>query len=87
MRLRLTTLIAVLTLALAAAPAALAGGGGSLSPPGGSASPAERTLVRSLAVGMHQAGNYSGADVVDLTTGTTLYSHNATTPRIESSLE
>jgi serine-type D-Ala-D-Ala carboxypeptidase/endopeptidase (penicillin-binding protein 4) len=87
MRLRLTTLIAVLTLALAAAPAALAGGGGSLSPPGGSASPAARTLVRSLAAGMHQAGNYSGADVVDLTTGTTLYSHNASTPRLPASVE
>jgi serine-type D-Ala-D-Ala carboxypeptidase/endopeptidase (penicillin-binding protein 4) len=87
MRLRLTTLTAVLTLALAAAPAALAGGGGSLTPPGGSASPAGRTLVRSLAAGMRQAGNYSGADVVDLTTGTTLYSHNASTPRLPASVE
>ena len=79
--------IAVLALALTAAPAALAGGGGSLSPPGGSASPAERTLIRSLASGMRQAGNYSGADVVDLTTSTTLYSHNASTPRLPASVE
>jgi D-alanyl-D-alanine carboxypeptidase len=87
MRLRLTTLIAILALALAAAPAALAGGGGSLSPPGGSTSPAGRTLVRSMAAGMRRAGDYSGADVVDLTTGTTLYSHNASTPRLPASVQ
>ena len=87
MRLRLTTLIAFLALALVAAPAALAGGGGSLSPPGGSASPAGRTLVRSMAAGMRLAGDYSGAEVVDLTTGTTLYSHNASTPRLPASVQ
>jgi D-alanyl-D-alanine carboxypeptidase/D-alanyl-D-alanine-endopeptidase (penicillin-binding protein 4) len=89
MRFRLTTLIAVLTLALAAAPAALAGGSGSLSPPGGTTAtgPAERALVKSLATGMRQAGAYSGADVVDLTTGATLYSHNASTPRLPASVQ
>jgi serine-type D-Ala-D-Ala carboxypeptidase/endopeptidase (penicillin-binding protein 4) len=91
MRPRLTTLIAVLTLTLATAPAALAGGGGSgsLSPPGGTTAtgPAEHALVKSLAVGMRQAGVYSGADVVDLTTGATLYSHNASTPRLPASVQ
>jgi D-alanyl-D-alanine carboxypeptidase/D-alanyl-D-alanine-endopeptidase (penicillin-binding protein 4) len=73
--------------ALAVPPAALAGGGGSLSPPGGASSAAGRALVRSLAAGMRQAGVYSGADVVDLTTGTTLYSQHPTIPRLPASVE
>jgi D-alanyl-D-alanine carboxypeptidase/D-alanyl-D-alanine-endopeptidase (penicillin-binding protein 4) len=85
MRLRLATLVAIL--ALAAAPAALAGGGGSLNPPGAAGNPAQGALVRALTAGMHQAGDYSGADVVDLTTGTTLYSHNASTPRLPASVQ
>jgi serine-type D-Ala-D-Ala carboxypeptidase/endopeptidase (penicillin-binding protein 4) len=80
-------LAAILVLALAAAPAALAGGSGSLSPPGGASSPAGRALDRSLAVGMRRAGNYSGADVVNLTTGATLYSHNPATPRLPASVQ
>jgi D-alanyl-D-alanine carboxypeptidase/D-alanyl-D-alanine-endopeptidase (penicillin-binding protein 4) len=86
MRLRLAIPAAIL-LALTAAPAALAGGGGSLSPPGGATSPTGHALVRSLAAGMRQAGNYSGAEVVDLTTGATLYSHNASTPRLPASVQ
>jgi D-alanyl-D-alanine carboxypeptidase/D-alanyl-D-alanine-endopeptidase (penicillin-binding protein 4) len=86
MRRRLAMLAPILSLALATAPAALAGGSGSLSPPG-AATGAERTLVRALAAGMRQAGVYSGADVVDLTTGATLYSHNASTPRLPASVQ
>ena len=89
MRLRVTTPIAVLALTLAAAPTAFAGGGGSLSPPGGTSltDPGQRALVKSLAKGMRQAGAYSGAEVVDLTTGATLYSHNASTPRLPASVQ
>ena len=36
---------------------------------------------------MRQAGNYSGAYVVDLTTGATLFSHDADTPRLPASVE
>jgi serine-type D-Ala-D-Ala carboxypeptidase/endopeptidase (penicillin-binding protein 4) len=87
MRLRLITLGAVLALALGEAPAALAGGGGSLNPPGGAPGPTGGALVKSLATGMRRAGDYSGADVVDLTTGATLYSHNASTPRLPASVQ
>ena len=87
MRPRLITLGAVLALALAQAPAALAGGGGSVSPPGAPTTPAGRALTRSLATGMRHAGAYSGADVVDLTTGATLYSHNPSTPRLPASVQ
>jgi D-alanyl-D-alanine carboxypeptidase/D-alanyl-D-alanine-endopeptidase (penicillin-binding protein 4) len=89
MRLRLTTLIAVLTLALTAAATALAAGSGSLTPPGGAGEtgPGQHVLVKSLARGMRQAGVYSGADVVDLTTGTTLYSHRASARRLPASVQ
>jgi serine-type D-Ala-D-Ala carboxypeptidase/endopeptidase (penicillin-binding protein 4) len=89
MHLRLTTLIAVLALALAAAPTALAAGSAPLNPPGGTTAtgPAERALVRSLATGMRQAGAYSGADVIDLTTGATLYSDAASTARLPASVQ
>jgi serine-type D-Ala-D-Ala carboxypeptidase/endopeptidase (penicillin-binding protein 4) len=87
-------------IALATAPAAAAarraagsggGGGGALSQ-GGNPSPAPASqalssLKRSLNVGMRQAGHYSGAYVVDLTTDTELFSHNANTPRLPASVE
>jgi len=53
----------------------------------GAAAPAGRTLTGSLALGMRQAGAYSGAEVVDLTTGRTLYAHNATVGRLPASVE
>jgi serine-type D-Ala-D-Ala carboxypeptidase/endopeptidase (penicillin-binding protein 4) len=89
MHLRPTTLIAVLALALAAAPTAPADGSQSTGPTGGAApaGPAARALVKSLATGMRQAGVYSGADVVDLTTGATLYSHDASTARLPASVQ
>jgi serine-type D-Ala-D-Ala carboxypeptidase/endopeptidase (penicillin-binding protein 4) len=89
MRLRLTPLIAVLALSLAAVPAAFADSSRSLSTASGgaAASPAARALVKSLATGMRQAGAYSGAEVVDLTSGITLYSHNASTARLPASVQ
>jgi D-alanyl-D-alanine carboxypeptidase/D-alanyl-D-alanine-endopeptidase (penicillin-binding protein 4) len=89
MHLRLSMLIAVLALALATAPTALAGGSQSPPPSGGTTltTAAQRALVRSLATGMRQAGAYSGAKVVDLTTGATLYSHAATTARLPASVQ
>jgi serine-type D-Ala-D-Ala carboxypeptidase/endopeptidase (penicillin-binding protein 4) len=50
-------------------------------------SPSERSLVAGLNRGMHRAGPDSGALVVDLTTGQTLYSHNANTGRLPASVE
>ena len=50
-------------------------------------SPAERSLVAGLNRGMRQAGRYSGAYVVDLTAGQTLYAHNANTGRLPASVE
>jgi serine-type D-Ala-D-Ala carboxypeptidase/endopeptidase (penicillin-binding protein 4) len=71
-----------------------AGGGGALSQGGtpsprvgGTSSRALSSLKRSLNTGMRQAGNYSGADVVDLTTDRELFSHNANTPRLPASVE
>jgi D-alanyl-D-alanine carboxypeptidase/D-alanyl-D-alanine-endopeptidase (penicillin-binding protein 4) len=83
---------------LACVPGALganrAGGGGALgqggSPdpaPGGASSKAVASLKRSLNAGMRQAGNYSGAYVVDLTANQELFSHNANTPRLPASVE
>jgi serine-type D-Ala-D-Ala carboxypeptidase/endopeptidase (penicillin-binding protein 4) len=85
-------LAAVLTLA-ATAPAAHAAGGGSGLP--GTPPTAARTvgggrsaaLTRALNLGMREAGVYSGAMVADLSTGQTLYSHNATVPRLPASVE
>jgi serine-type D-Ala-D-Ala carboxypeptidase/endopeptidase (penicillin-binding protein 4) len=86
-------------IALATAPAAGAvtrasrsgRGGGSLNQNGDpSPAPDSRalsSLKRSLNTGLRQAGRYSGADVVDLTTGTELFSHNANTPRLPASVE
>jgi D-alanyl-D-alanine carboxypeptidase/D-alanyl-D-alanine-endopeptidase (penicillin-binding protein 4) len=50
-------------------------------------SPAEHSLVASLNRGMRQAGRYSGTLVVDLTTGQTLYAHNANVGRLPASVE
>lgn len=91
MRIRSTILPALLALTLppVAAPAAVAGGGGSLTPPSRptASSPAQRALDRSLAGGMRQAGAYSGAEVVDLTSGATLYSDRASTRRLPASVQ
>lgn len=92
----------MLAVALATAPAAAAathagggggggGGGGALNqggdPSSAPASKALSSLKRSLNAGMRQAGNYSGAYVVDLTAATELFSHNANTPRLPASVE
>jgi serine-type D-Ala-D-Ala carboxypeptidase/endopeptidase (penicillin-binding protein 4) len=72
---------ATLLLALGAAPALG-------QPPTMTAnSAAARSLDGSLNTGMRQAGRYSGAYVVDLTSGQTLYSHNANTGRLPASVE
>jgi serine-type D-Ala-D-Ala carboxypeptidase/endopeptidase (penicillin-binding protein 4) len=82
----LTALLAV-TAVLATAPVAAAQPalGGAGAP--GSAAAALQALTRSLALGMRQAGSYSGAYVVDLRTGQALYAHNATTGRLPASVE
>jgi D-alanyl-D-alanine carboxypeptidase/D-alanyl-D-alanine-endopeptidase (penicillin-binding protein 4) len=80
---------------LGAAPVALGSGGGGAIGGTGSGSvagkapstAATRSLTRSLGAGMREAGLYSGADVVDLSTGDTLYSHNADTGRLPASVE
>jgi D-alanyl-D-alanine carboxypeptidase/D-alanyl-D-alanine-endopeptidase (penicillin-binding protein 4) len=75
MRATIATLAAMLT--LGAAPAALAQGSAS----------AGRSLDGTLNAGMRQAGSYSGAYVVDLNTGQTLYFRNARTGRLPASIE
>jgi D-alanyl-D-alanine carboxypeptidase/D-alanyl-D-alanine-endopeptidase (penicillin-binding protein 4) len=100
MRSAAATLVSVLALTLGLAPAAsgqggggsvTGGGGGSVGAGGGTgqrgAVAAVRALDGALNHGMRQAGNFSGADVVDLTTGRTLFSHNATTERLPASVE
>jgi D-alanyl-D-alanine carboxypeptidase/D-alanyl-D-alanine-endopeptidase (penicillin-binding protein 4) len=79
----------MLMLAFGLAPGALARPGGKRSAhvPRSATTPAGRSLIRSLNRGMRQAGIYSGADVVDLTTGQTLYSHNGKTGRLPASVE
>jgi D-alanyl-D-alanine carboxypeptidase/D-alanyl-D-alanine-endopeptidase (penicillin-binding protein 4) len=90
-------------LALSSASAAFAaggggggGGGGAVGPGGSTSSPSPTvapsskplsTLKRALNAGMRQAGSYAGADVVDLTSGQTLFSHDADTPRLPASVE
>jgi D-alanyl-D-alanine carboxypeptidase/D-alanyl-D-alanine-endopeptidase (penicillin-binding protein 4) len=66
---------------------ALGQGGGPAPAPGGASSKAVASLRRSLNAGMRQAGNYSGAYVVDLTADQELFSHNANTPRLPASVE
>jgi D-alanyl-D-alanine carboxypeptidase/D-alanyl-D-alanine-endopeptidase (penicillin-binding protein 4) len=91
-------MLAVIALATASSAAAAThaasggGGGGGAVNQGANPSPAPASsalssLKRSLNVGMRQAGNYSGAYVVDLTAGTELFSHNANTPRLPASVE
>jgi D-alanyl-D-alanine carboxypeptidase/D-alanyl-D-alanine-endopeptidase (penicillin-binding protein 4) len=48
---------------------------------------AARAMVSGLNAGMRQAGSYSGAEVVDLSTGQTVYAHNATVGRLPASVE
>lgn len=68
--------------------ALLAGlGCAALGPVATAAATSRQALVRTLNSGMRAAGNYSGAYVVDLNTGQTLYSHNARTPRLPASVE
>ena len=77
-------------LALGCASAALGAGGGGVSSPSPTAapaSPAQTTLTRALNAAVRQAGRYSGAEVVDLTTGQTLFAHAADTPRLPASVE
>lgn len=47
----------------------------------------EQALTKALNRGMHEVGNYSGAYVLDLTTGQVLYSHNPQGPRLPASVE
>jgi D-alanyl-D-alanine carboxypeptidase/D-alanyl-D-alanine-endopeptidase (penicillin-binding protein 4) len=49
--------------------------------------PAQRALTKALTKGMHQEGAYSGAYVLDLTTGKPLFSSAAGTPRLPASIE
>ncbi len=44
-------------------------------------------FTRAMATGMHDAGAFSGAEVVDLSTGAVLYAHDADVPRIPASVE
>ncbi|MGH2888440.1 MAG: D-alanyl-D-alanine carboxypeptidase/D-alanyl-D-alanine endopeptidase [Solirubrobacteraceae bacterium] len=93
----------MLALTLAPAGAQASGGGSGLAPspgtggthgshgarPGAAArsTRAVRELRRGLNRGMRQAGAYSGAYVLDLTTGRTLYAHHANTGRMPASVE
>ena len=80
MRSTLATLGATLAMLAASATGAVA--------PAAQAQPsAGQALTRALNRGMRAAGNYSGTDVVDLTTGQTLYAHNARTQRLPASVE
>jgi D-alanyl-D-alanine carboxypeptidase/D-alanyl-D-alanine-endopeptidase (penicillin-binding protein 4) len=74
----------LLTLILLGSGTALASGGGSGL--GGSAA-GSAPLVRALNAGMRQAGAGSSAEVVDLSTGQTLYTRDANVPRIPASVE
>ncbi len=51
------------------------------------ATPAVRGLDRALNAGMRAAGQYSGAYVLDLTSGQVLYAHNARVGRLPASVE
>ena len=77
MRVFLATLGA--TFALLAGAAAVAGA----QPP----SPAQTALTQAIQGGLGQAGNQSGAYVLDLTTGQVLYSQAANTGRLPASVE
>jgi serine-type D-Ala-D-Ala carboxypeptidase/endopeptidase (penicillin-binding protein 4) len=47
----------------------------------------QHALTKALNKGMRDVGNYSGAYVLDLTTGQVLYSRNAQVPRLPASVE
>jgi D-alanyl-D-alanine carboxypeptidase/D-alanyl-D-alanine-endopeptidase (penicillin-binding protein 4) len=67
-----------------------AGGSGTSGASANAAAPATRAgrlLETYLNTGTREAGSYSGAEVVDLNTGQTLYSHDATTGRLPASVE
>lgn len=100
MRVAAATVAVVTIAALVAVPAALGGernrrvrdtGGGAVGlgrgPAPASSSRAVASLERSLSDGMRQAGDYSGAYVVDLTANRELYSRDANTPRLPASVE
>ena len=91
MRAAAAALLAALALTLSATPAALAQGGSPLSSGGsgatGGSNAAGHALTGALNLGMREAGVYSGSEVVDLTTGATLYSRNANVPRLPASVE
>jgi D-alanyl-D-alanine carboxypeptidase/D-alanyl-D-alanine-endopeptidase (penicillin-binding protein 4) len=76
-----TILIALGVLSALGAPASLA------ASPSTPPARALAALNRAMALGMRQAGSYSGADVVDLNTGVTLYAHNANVGRLPASVE
>ena len=73
-----TAVIAVLCLVLA---------GLTLAPVAAAAQSPLRSLDRTLNLGMRQSGAYSGALVVDLQTGQTLFSHDASTGRLPASVQ
>ncbi len=92
MRIVCTTIAAVLALALGPASTALASGGRGAAPatakiPKAAATPAGHSLDGGLNQGMRQAGRFSGAYVLDLNTGQSLYSRNARTGRLPASVE
>jgi serine-type D-Ala-D-Ala carboxypeptidase/endopeptidase (penicillin-binding protein 4) len=72
------------------APAAHARGGAGLGTTTGAPTASggrSAALSRQLNTGMRLAGAFSGAEVVDLSTGQMLYTHNATVPRLPASVE
>ncbi len=92
MRFVCATIATLLALALGTASTALAAGGGGAAPtssttPKAAATPAGRSLDGALNLGMRQAGRFSGAYVVDLKTGQSLYSRNAGIGRLPASVE
>jgi D-alanyl-D-alanine carboxypeptidase/D-alanyl-D-alanine-endopeptidase (penicillin-binding protein 4) len=61
---------------------------GAISPAtAGAASRSLRSLTRTLGHGIRAAGRFSGADVVDLDTGQTLYSYKSAVRRLPASVE
>jgi D-alanyl-D-alanine carboxypeptidase/D-alanyl-D-alanine-endopeptidase (penicillin-binding protein 4) len=80
MRLYTTTVLALAAL-LATAAAAVA------RPVHAVRAASVRALTAGLVSGMRQAGAFSGAEVVDLTTGQTLYTDNATVGRLPASVQ
>ncbi|MGA9859535.1 MAG: D-alanyl-D-alanine carboxypeptidase [Solirubrobacteraceae bacterium] len=84
MRLAIASL-AALTLGLALTPSALARRPSARRQ--AAVAGAVRSLDRGLSLGMREAGRYSGALVVDLQTGQTLFSANARVGRLPASVE